>query len=167
LVFSLGSSAVEVGGPFYALASQVSRRLQHRAVLVAGRFAAELGPDLPPSQIAVPWTCYSRLFPRAAAVIHHGGVGTTAEVLRAGVPQLVVPFAHDQFDNAHRVKRLGCGRFLPHSRVGPRSLERELRRLLEPTGAPRAKLLGEQVRQESGVAEAAKALIDTAKRLRG
>ena len=50
-----------------------------------------------------------RLLPHAAALVHHGGIGTTAEALRAGTPQLVVPLAHDQFDNAARVAALGVG----------------------------------------------------------
>ncbi len=47
------------------------------------------------------------LVPRLAALVHHGGIGTTAQAMRAGVPQLITPFAHDQFDNAARVERLG------------------------------------------------------------
>lgn len=55
-----------------------------------------------------------------AALVHHGGIGTTAQALAAGIPQLVMPLAHDQFDNAARVKRLGVGDWLVPSRFrGP------------------------------------------------
>jgi len=50
--------------------------------------------------------------PRCAALIHHGGVGTLARAFQAGVPQIVVPFCHDQPDNSERVTRLGAGRWI-------------------------------------------------------
>ena len=52
---------------------------------------------------------FSQLLPRCAALVHHGGVGTTAQALAAGIPQLVMPMAHDQYDNGARVARLGAG----------------------------------------------------------
>nr|MBA3625578.1 glycosyltransferase [Methylibium sp.] len=61
------------------------------------------------------WAChvayapFDALLPRLATLVHHGGIGTCAEALAAGVPQIVVPFAHDQFDNAARLERLGLG----------------------------------------------------------
>ncbi|CAD5202385.1 glycosyltransferase [Pseudomonas sp. FEN] len=51
----------------------------------------------------------SRILPQSSALVHHGGVGTTALAMAAGVPQVATPFAHDQFDNAARMERLGCG----------------------------------------------------------
>jgi rhamnosyltransferase subunit B len=52
---------------------------------------------------------FSQILPRAAAFVHHGGIGTVAQALASGVRQLVVPLAHDQPDNAVRVRRLGVG----------------------------------------------------------
>jgi rhamnosyltransferase subunit B len=49
------------------------------------------------------------LLPRCAAMVHHGGIGTAALAFAAGIPQVVTPFAHDQFDNAQRIARSGCG----------------------------------------------------------
>ena len=49
------------------------------------------------------------LLPRCAAIVHHGGIGTAALAYAAGIAQVVTPFAHDQFDNAARVARSGCG----------------------------------------------------------
>ncbi|MEO7577512.1 MAG: nucleotide disphospho-sugar-binding domain-containing protein [Massilia sp.] len=66
-------------------------------------------------------------------MIHHGGIGTTAEALRAATPQLIVPLAHDQFDNGARVAALGAGLVLPAARLDPARLTRRLRELL---GAP-------------------------------
>jgi rhamnosyltransferase subunit B len=62
--------------------------------------------------------------------VHHGGIGTTAEALRAGVPQLIVALAFDQFDNAARVEALGAGLGLPHRRLRPARLATSLQRLL-------------------------------------
>jgi UDP:flavonoid glycosyltransferase YjiC (YdhE family) len=70
---------------------------------------------------------------------HHGGIGTTAEALRAGTPQLIVPLAHDQFDNAARVTALGAGASLPASRLDAGRLERALAQVL---GLPRGAASG-------------------------
>src|SRR5213075_3040591 len=55
---------------------------------------------------------FKKLFPRCRAVVHHGGVGTTAQALAAGIPQLMLPMAWDQPDNAMRVRRMGAGEWL-------------------------------------------------------
>lgn len=73
----------------------------------------------------------ARVLPRCAAIVHHGGVGTVAEALAAGLPQLLVPLAFDQFDNAARVKALGCGVSLSRWLCGPRRLARALDRILK------------------------------------
>ncbi len=70
------------------------------------------------------------VLPRAAAFVHHGGIGTTAQALAAGVPQLVVPLAHDQPDNAVRVRRLGVGDFLLPKAYKTASVLERLNRLL-------------------------------------
>jgi rhamnosyltransferase subunit B len=87
------------------------------------------------------------LLPHARAVVHHGGIGTLAEALRAGVPQLVAPLAHDQFDNAARIRALGAGRVLHAARIGPSSLTRALRGLLDdPRVRPRCDELAARLR---------------------
>lgn len=71
------------------------------------------------------------LLPHVTALVHHGGIGTTAEALRAGTPQLVVPLAHDQFDNAARVRALGVGSSLRAARLSSRRLGRRLERVVD------------------------------------
>ena len=116
-------------------------------------------PDLSPSILVWDYLPYARIFPRAAAIVHQGGIGTTAQALRAGRPTLVVPFAHDQFDNAARVTRLGCGRTLPRRRYFSDTVSRELSALLDdPRAAQVAAALGERVRSEQGVTAACDAL---------
>lgn len=89
-----------------------------------------------PAQLPTPvlWQDYvplRALLPHVAALVHHGGIGTTAEALRAGTPQLVVPLAHDQFDNAARVSRLGVAASLRAARLTSRRLEERLEELVE------------------------------------
>jgi UDP:flavonoid glycosyltransferase YjiC (YdhE family) len=79
-----------------------------RAVLHRG-WAGLGGTDLPDGIQLVGSVSHPRLFPRMAAVVHHGGAGTTANALRAGVPQVVVPHVLDQHWWAERVRRLGVG----------------------------------------------------------
>ncbi|WP_444843721.1 glycosyltransferase [Duganella caerulea] len=90
---------------------------------------AQIPANLPE---AVLWQAYvplSALLPHTAALVHHGGIGTTAEALRAGTPQLVVPFAWDQFDNGARIASLGVGQVIPARRIRPRKLARMLEHL--------------------------------------
>ena len=160
IVFTLGSSAVRVASGFYSAAVEAARRLNRRAVMVAGSGTAALRTHLPSTMIAVEWASFPGLFSRAAAVVHQGGVGTTAQALRAGVPQLVVPFAHDQFDNAERVRGLGCGRILRRSRISGRSLAYELEALLvDRTTRATAAEEGRRIQEEGGAAQAAEVLL--------
>jgi len=94
----------------------------------------QLPPGLPPAILWQDYVPLRRLLPHLALLAHHGGIGTTAEALRAGVPQLVVPLAHDQFDNAARVAALGVGAGLPAARLDDARLERALRQLLADEG---------------------------------
>jgi len=65
--------------------------------------------------------------PHCAAIVHHGGIGTTSQALAAGIPQLIRPMAFDQFDNANRIEKLGCGRWLRNDR----NLANELQQILD------------------------------------
>ena len=102
---------------------------------------------------------YAPFGPHAAAVVHQGGIGTTGQALRAGRPMLVVPFAHDQFDNAARVVRLGAARTLSRRRYGAASAASALAALLDtPQPGEIAAALGARLRPEAGVAAACDAL---------
>lgn len=83
-------------------------RLGRRALLLS-RYAEHVPAPLPAWAHHAPWAPLGQVLPRAAALVHHGGVGTLAQAFAAGVPQLVVPFGFDQPDNATRVARLGVG----------------------------------------------------------
>ena len=157
IVFTLGSAAVRLARDFYVESARAARSLGRRALLLLGKNPAP--PDLPPSIFAWDYLPYARIFPRAAAIVHQGGVGTTGQALRAGCPALVVPFAHDQFDNARRVTRLGAGRQLARSRYRAVAVARELAALLDTPAAKTAALKAAAIiRSELGVDHACDAI---------
>lgn len=150
VVFTLGSAAVMIAGDFYQRAAAAARRAGVRAVLLAGPAAAGL-KNLPDGVEAYESAPYHELFPRCAAVVHSGGIGTTAQALRAGAPQLVAPFAHDQYDNAARVERMGVGIQGRRTAKGP-ELAAALSRLAAGDGLTnRAAQVGTLIRAEHGV----------------
>jgi len=100
---------------FFAECADVCRRLGRRGILVAPN-ESDVPRPLDPGILHATYAPYPRLFPRAAAVVHHGGIGTSARALAAGVPQLVATWSFDQPDNAARLERLGVARALPASR---------------------------------------------------
>ncbi|HKQ53039.1 MAG TPA: nucleotide disphospho-sugar-binding domain-containing protein [Pyrinomonadaceae bacterium] len=156
LVFTLGSSAVFVAEDFYRESALAAKRLGCRAVLLLGDARNLPAEPLPAGVVAFEYAPYSQILPRAAAVVHQGGVGTTGQALRAGVPTLIVPFNHDQPDNAARVARLGVGRTLARKKYTAANVVRELERLLnDETYAERAAAVGEIVRGEDGARTAA------------
>jgi rhamnosyltransferase subunit B len=158
LVFGLGSSAIMIAGEFWNHAIAAAQRLGRRAILVTGN-ASERFADLPSTVEAFPYFPYSAVFPHAAAVVHSGGIGTLAQALAAGHPQLVVPVAFDQFDNAARALRLGCARTLRFSKVTADTLAREIDALLaSPQYATQAERIGEDITRENGAHAACDAI---------
>jgi sterol 3beta-glucosyltransferase len=113
-------------------------------------------PELPRNMITLDWVPLNRLFPRMAAVVHHGGAGTTADGLRAGVPTVVVPFFFDQFFWARRVFELGAGpRPIPRKRLDAETLANAIRSAVtDPNMRRRAAAVGERILAENGVARA-------------
>jgi rhamnosyltransferase subunit B len=160
IVFTLGSAAVMDAGSFYRESALAAARLGRRAVLLVGSDPRNRAIQVPSKKIAVfDYAPYSEILPRAMAVVHQGGIGTTAQTLRAGRPMLVVPFAFDQPDNAARMKRIGVARTLARDQYTAQSAVRQLRALLEsPPYVGRATEVGQIVRQETGAETACDAL---------
>ncbi|MDL1909375.1 glycosyltransferase family 1 protein [Chloroflexi bacterium CFX6] len=98
------------------------------------------------------------LFPRMAAIVHHGGAGTTGAALRAGVPSIITPFFGDQPFWGRRVYDLGVGpRPIPRRRLTARNLAEAIQRAVTDTEMrEKASALGERIRAEDGVAQAVK-----------
>jgi UDP:flavonoid glycosyltransferase YjiC (YdhE family) len=159
IVFTLGSSAFWVADNFYRESIQAAQALGRRALLLIGHQRNLPPGPLPPGVAAFEYAPYSEVLPRACAVVHQGGVGTTGQGLRSGRPVLIVPHAHDQFDNAARVARLGCGRKLPRPRYDARTVTQELGLLLSDARyAQRATEVGAIVREENGATVAVDAI---------
>ncbi|MBI5768607.1 MAG: glycosyltransferase family 1 protein [Verrucomicrobia bacterium] len=149
VVFTLGSAAVYAAGDFYPESIRAALALGRRALLLVGQNPPP--PDLPPDVMAWDYLPYARIFPRAAALVHQGGIGTTAQALRAGRPMLVVPWAHDQPDNASRTVRLGVARTIARSRYRSGRVARELAVLLkEPAIVTRANAIAARLAAENG-----------------
>ena len=159
VVFTLGSSAVHDAGLFYQHGAAAAKSLGRRAVLLVGTDPRNRPASPPAGVAAFEYAPFSALFPRAAAVVHQGGVGTTGEAMRAGRPMLVMPYSHDQPDNAARVARLGIARTISRSRYDAARAAAELGRLLgDPRYAERAAEVGRRVRSEDGVRAACEAI---------
>lgn len=154
IVFTLGSAAVHAPGSFFWISARAANRLGMRAILV-GDPRGLSSPDI----LTVPYADYSKLFPHAAIIVHQGGIGTTAEALRSGRPQVVVPFNFDQPDNAARIERLGVG--LKQSRRSWKARQAHyalLRLIRDNSFAERAAHVGELIRKEDGAAAAVDAV---------
>ncbi len=152
-VFTLGSAAVHAGVQFLRESAKAAQQLEQRAVLLTGSsdMRAQLPTDLPATIHCVDYVAHAALFPRAAAIIHHGGIGTSSEALRAGRPMLVVPHGFDQPDNAARLQRLGVAEILPAGRYRADRAAALLQRLVrEPGYGDKAALAARAIDDEDG-----------------
>lgn len=136
IAFTPGSAMRHARG-FFAAAVDVCDRLQARGIFLT-RHAANLPPDLSSRFHHAEFAPFSLLLPRCSALVHHGGIGTSAQGLAAGIPQLVMPMAHDQFDNARRLQRLGVAAVVPAGRFTARRAVAKLRKLLGSPDVARA-----------------------------
>ncbi len=157
LVFTLGTAVVADAGPFYHHSAAAAKLMGRRAVLLAKNPRA-LPAELPEGVVAFDYARFSLLFPRAAAIVHHGGIGTTGQVMRSGRPSLVMPCAWDQPDNAERAARLGIARTIERNRYEPHRVAGELKLLEDPGYSRTSAEIGTRVRQEEGVKAACDAI---------
>lgn len=157
LVFTAGSTNVHAAA-FFGAAVEACDRLGRRGVLLT-EFPDQLPRPLPTGVIHVRYVPLDRLLPQSAAFVHHGGIGSASQAMAAGVPQLIMPLAHDQFDNAARLARLGIGdELLPSHFKGP-ALARRLAALLDqPAVAAACHGIAGRLADRDGLARAAAAL---------
>jgi rhamnosyltransferase subunit B len=128
LAFTHGTGNMQARA-YFEHAARAVQELGLRAIFLTPH-REQLPAGLPPSILWQEYVPLRRLLPHLALLAHHGGIGTTAECLRAGTPQLVVPLAHDQFDNAARVKALGAGGSLPATKLDDARLTKVLQTIL-------------------------------------
>ena len=159
LVFTLGSAAVNTAGSFFDESARAVAMLGARAVLLVGPNPANRPASLPPGAIAVDRAPHDQVFPRASAIVHQGGVGTTGQAMRSGRPELIVPFAHDQPDNAFRVQQLGAARVVYPRRYRARPRRPRAEDAADRRATPRLLRVGQRVRAERGAAAAADAIV--------
>ena len=160
VVFTLGTSAVGAAGRFYHESAAAAAKLRVRAVLLTGGFAQNTPDVVPPNVLLVDRAPHQLLFPRASAIVHQVGAGTTAQGLRSGKPMLLVPHGHDQFDNARRVRKLGLARTVLPKEYRAERVAHDLSALLtDGSYRERAAAAAAIVREERG-AEAAADVIE-------
>jgi hypothetical protein len=105
VAFTAGTATASAAG-FFATSMAACQQAGLRAIVLTSR-RDTLPAELPPTVWHAAYAPYSTLLPHLAALVHHGGIGTTSQALHAGVPQLIRPVAYDQFDNAHHALQLG------------------------------------------------------------
>jgi UDP:flavonoid glycosyltransferase YjiC (YdhE family) len=128
IVFTPGT-ANRHASAFFRAAIDATAAIGRRAVL-ATRYRDHLPTLLPPHVHHASYTPFDWLFPRASAIVHHGGIGTCAQALAAGVPQLLMPMGFDQPDNAARIVRLGVGEAIAPAKFTGERVAAALTRLL-------------------------------------
>ena len=129
VIFTPGS-AMDRGHDFFGEAVKALKLLGRRGVLLS-RFANTIPAGLPPGIRHFSYAPFSQVLPRAAALAYHGGVGTCAQTLQAGIPHLVQPMAHDQLDTLSRVHDLGVGTGLHPHRFKARRIAAALEEILD------------------------------------
>lgn len=157
IAFSPGSANREAH-EFFAAAVGACQRLGRRGILLT-KYDHQLPKPLPDSVRHVGFVPMTWLLPHAAALVHHGGIGSCAQGLAAGLPQIVRPMSYDQFDNSRRVVRLGVGREIPVRHFLARRVADDLNSLLDsPSVAARCRELAARCNGRSSMATACTAL---------
>ena len=106
VAFSAGTANANARS-FFAASVEACRLAGVRGILVS-HFPEQIPTRLPPDIMHVAYAPFGTLLPKLSAFVHHGGIGSTSQALRAGVPQLIRPTAYDQFDNSARAVALGA-----------------------------------------------------------
>jgi rhamnosyltransferase subunit B len=156
IVFAPGT-AHHHAAKFLESANAACRQLKQPGVLISTA-ADQFPTDLAPRVVTAEYLPFSQLLPHAQAIVHHGGVGTTSQALRAATPQVVVPMAFDQFDNAERVSDLGCGSWLAMPKQTSQRLAQQLAAL--PRTAQHVHEVAERIRSQPDATSRAVLLIN-------
>ncbi len=154
VVVTLGSSVSHHGADFYRVAADACSRAGRRALLLTG--GAADASKWPNHVRAVPYASYSRVMPRGCLTVHHAGIGTLAAAMRAGTPEIIVPFANDEFDNAARAERLGLALVIKRRKLNARSLAEAITQATgDASMVAKGRALSDSMREENGAERAA------------
>lgn len=159
IVFTPGSAGSTMQR-FFSESVLAAGRIGARAMLVTN-FPEQVPRDLPAGIQVFRYLPFSRLLPRSALLVYHGGIGSLAQGIKSGVPHLVVPHGFDQFDSGWRIEQLRLGRCVPASRYRASRIAPLLRRLLDDAA------LSERCRQSAGRVDSAAALARACELLEG
>jgi UDP:flavonoid glycosyltransferase YjiC (YdhE family) len=165
ICFAFGSMVIEAPADTIAMISSTSAELGQRALVCSGSsdFSSITVPD---HILVVGIVNYATVFPACLAVVHHGGAGTLAACLRAGVPQLILWAAPDRQMRGAAVKRLGVGTSRRYSRASWKSLSVDLRAILTPKAVARAREIATRTIQPAESLSAAADLVEECARAR-
>lgn len=160
VVFTLGSAACFNAGDFYKVSAAAAEMLGERAILLVGGMDQDAIRRSSLNVFAAQYVPYSQILPFAKAVVHSGGIGTTGQTLRASRPMVVVPFSHDQPDNAARLRSLGLSETIHVRKYHPQGAARALAKILgDNRYAENALRASRLVRSEDGVKNACDAIV--------
>jgi len=153
IAFTLGTGMAHAGA-FFRRAVRACEAIGTRGILLT-KFPEVVPRRLPPTILHSRFAPFRQLLPLCGAVVHHRGIGSTAAALDAGCPQLVLPLAWDQPDNAARIERMGVGLALGPRQRGSGSMARALSRLMTPQVRSRCASIAARARREDGLETAA------------
>ena len=114
---------------FFLDCIEACQLLGQRGILLT-QHPEQLPAELPENIQHFAYLPFRRVLPQALALVHHGGIGTTAQAIAAGIPQVIRPMAHDQPDTAARVEKLGIGASLSTKKFNATSLAEKLKILI-------------------------------------
>ena len=158
IVFTPGT-AMRHANKFFQTSVKACERLGRRAILLT-HFPEQVPNPLPPTVRCYDYVPLSRVLPRVAALVHHGGIGTASQALAAGTPHLVVPHSFDQPDNAARLVRLGVGRTIFPAFYTPKRAANRLQWLLESDSVRQSCLRWKQaIAQQDALADICRRIV--------
>ncbi len=140
IAFTFGSY-VSTRNDLFQLATDVCQKLGTRAVFLT-KYVKQLPNPLPPHVFHGNYVSLKKLLPKMSLFVHHGGIGTLAQALRAGKPHLTCPMAYDQFDNAKTLEYLNVGKTIKMDDINPDNLYHTIKTLItDSTFKDNAKIL--------------------------
>lgn len=157
IVFTPGSANLQARS-FLATAVEACVRLGRRGILLT-EFEEHLPAQLPSTIARFPYVPLDLLLPRCSAIVHHGGIGTASQGMAAGIPQLIMPMAYDQFDNAERLTELGIGLAVPVRSFIPSRVAHALNALLtSPQTGPNCRSIAQRFVGRDGLEKSVSAV---------
>jgi rhamnosyltransferase subunit B len=153
VIFTPGSAGSTMQR-FFKESVKAARQMGLRAMLVTN-YPEQVPKNLPPNIKVFGYLPFSQVLPRAALLVYHGGVGTLAQGIKAGIPHLVVPHGYDQFDSGWRIEQLGLGRSIAQSRYRARRVVPVIESILgDDTSAQRRREFASRIDSADAVTRA-------------